>query len=35
MDKQIPEYTIITRNKVLENDIEDVLKEQNEKREIL
>ena len=35
MDKRIPEYTIITRNKVLENDIEDVLKEQNEKREIL
>lgn len=31
MDKRIPEYTIITRNKVLENDIEDVLKEQNEK----
>lgn len=35
MDKRIPEYTIITRNKVLENNIEDVLKEQNEKMEIL
>ena len=35
MDKRIPEYIIITRNKVLESNIEDVLKEQNEKREIL
>ena len=35
MDKRIPDYMIITRNRVLEDDIEDVLKEQNEKREIL
>lgn len=31
----IPDYTIITKNRVLDNDLRDVLKEQNEKREIL